>query len=205
MAGHFIVLEGPDGGGTTRQSAFLAENLRQRGEDVVLTAEPTDGKIGRDIRQILSTKPLPPADALQLLFCADRAEHVANVILPALEAGQTVISDRYALSTIVYGGALGVDTSWLEEINRHFPTPDLTLLTLPPFEICCERIAKRSAQDEFEATDFQRKVYDAYAAIDLPGVIHIDTTDAKHQVAARILQHVDRHFGEVSRSQIAGL
>ncbi len=93
----FIVLEGPDGGGTTTHSARLAQHLRAAGTDVLLTAEPSDGSIGTHISSILDEHRPMPADALQLLFCADRAQHLAQVIEPALREGKTVICDRYAL------------------------------------------------------------------------------------------------------------
>ncbi len=113
-----IILEGPDGSGTTTHSALLAETLRKEGRDVLLTCEPTDGPIGRFIRGELSKEKIDSPAALQLLFTADRAWHVDTVIRPALEAGKTVITDRFSLSTIVYGEALGIDKEWLESMNK---------------------------------------------------------------------------------------
>ena len=190
MTGAFIVLEGPDGSGTTLQSKLLAERLVSEDIDVLLTAEPTNGDVGKTVRSLLHGEHMPQADAIQLLFCADRAEHLANEILPALESGKTVISDRYSLSTIIYGGAQGVDTSWLEDINKHFRKPDITIITLPSFDVCQERIGRRDKRDHFEMVDFQRSVYDAYAAIGGENVFFVDTAGEKQESADKVWSYV---------------
>lgn len=186
MKGRFIVLEGPDGSGTTRHSQFLADRLRKSGIEVLLTAEPTDSPIGREIREILNSGSMPSADAIQLLFTADRANHVKNVIEPAMKNGMTVICDRYVLSTLIYGEALGVDRAWLEDINARFPQPDLTIITLPPFEVCMDRIDKRGVRDQFEKKTFQRLIYDAYQKIEDTKVVFVDTSGEKDIVADQV-------------------
>lgn len=181
-----LVLEGPDGAGTTKHSALLAERLRKQGRDVVLTAEPTDGPIGEQIRAMLKGNHLPDAKALQLLFCADRADHVARVIQPALDAGKTVITDRYSLSTIVYGAAQGLDTGWLQSVNAAFPKPDLMFLLLPPFAVCAERIGRRATKDQFEVDAFQKKVYAEYENAKSSEMIVVDTAGPVEDVAGKI-------------------
>jgi len=198
MASKFIVIEGPDGSGTTRQSALLTERLRKGGETVVLTAEPTESTIGQEIRDILHRDSMPSPDAIQLLFCADRANHVATIIEPALKRGHTVVCDRYALSTIVYGTTQGVDSEWLEEINDAFPKPDITFITLPPFEVCMERINRRRKTDQFEMENFQRRVYEQYKSIEDPSVFFVDTSGPKKEVADTIEQKVREYFSEIS-------
>lgn len=194
MTGKFIVIDGPDGSGTTRHSAMLAEKMRADGETVVTSAEPTDSSIGKNIRTILHQKDMPSPNAVQLLFCADRAHHVANVIQPALHEGHTIILDRYILSTIVYGSAQGVSESWLHDINAVFPQPDLTIITLPPFDVCMERIGRRSIQDQFEGESLQQKVYAKYASVDDPSVVFVDTSGPKHAVADTIYHQVTEYF-----------
>ena len=191
-----IVLEGPDGAGTTKHSKLLADRLTKEGHKVVLTAEPTDGPIGSFIRSILKSPsgdvealramPLPSPGALKLLFCADRADHVARVIAPALAAGKTVISDRYSLSTIVYGAAQGLDRDWLQSINNAFPKPDVIFLLLPPYEVCAERVGRRATKDQFEVDAFQRKVYAEYEKARSPEMIVIDTSGLAEEVAGTI-------------------
>ena len=195
MPGQFIVFEGPDGSGTTRHSGVLAERLREKGAIVVLTAEPTESKIGQEIRGLLKGSSLPSADSVQLLFCADRADHVANVIEPALKNGRTVLCDRYVLSTLVYGAAQGVDRTWLADINAKFPKPDLMFIMLPPFEVCMERIRRREQTDQFEMENLQRRVYENYKTVEDPSVIFIDTSGDKDEVAALVEREYEKRFG----------
>jgi len=180
MQGVFIVLEGPDGAGTTLHSKLLAEKLMAEGKEVVLTAEPTGGSIGTWIRQELDRGSLPPS-ALQLLFCADRAEHLSKLIEPALSEGKFVISDRYTLSTIAYGETFGVDREWLKSINEHFLKPDLTILAMPPISVCIERLNRREKRDMFEKEELQQKIHGAYKALvaEDPSIEVVDTSGEK--------------------------
>lgn len=190
MKGKLIVLEGPDGSGTTTHSTLLAEKLRSKGQDVLLTAEPTDSPIGLFIRDQLKKKDVDSASALQLLFCADRAWHIERVIRPALETGKIVISDRYVISTLVYGEALGLDPEWLLKINTPFIEPDVLLIALPPLRFCIRRIGLRRQLDVFENTRFQKKIYDLYEKItvDDPQAHAIDTSGPTDEVAAEVFK-----------------
>lgn len=192
MIGRFIVLEGPDGSGTTTHSRILAETLRKEGLDVVLTAEPTNSPIGKFIREQLKAKSIESPSALQLLFCADRAWHIEKVIKPALAAGKTVISDRYVISTLIYGEALGLDPDWLLSVNTPFVEPDIMMIALPPLHVCLERINKRAQLDVFENTRFQKKIYDLYekAGAEDPSAHVIDTSGTTDEAAAKILAAV---------------
>ncbi len=180
----FIVLEGPDGAGTTLHSKLLAEKLVSEGKEVVLTAEPTGGSIGTWIRSHLGAEsahsPLSP-QAIQLLFCADRAEHLQKVIEPALQEGKFVISDRYTLSTIAYGETFGVDRAWLKSVNEGFRKPDLTILALPPISVCIERLNRREKRDIFEKEELQQKIHAAYKtlATEDPSIQVVDTSGEK--------------------------
>ncbi len=190
--GTFIVVEGPDGAGTTLHSGLLADTLEREGREVVRTAEPTEGVIGSIVRLALkeSATPLSPA-ALQLLFCADRAQHLSDVILPALKAGKTVICDRYIPSTLLYGEASGVDRAWLEELNKNFIREDTLLLALPPVEVLHERIARRQAHDAFEKREFVEKIHGAYARYaEERGVTVIDTSGEKTDVARAMRERI---------------
>ena len=194
ISGKFIVFDGPDGSGTTRQSTLLAERLRDAGETVLLTAEPTESHIGQEVRSLLHQDTLPSPDAVQLLFCADRANHVNTVIEPALSKRHTIICDRYILSTIVYGTAQGIDGDWLQGINAPFPQPDITFITLPPFEVCMERIARRDKRDQFEIENFQRRVYQEYKSIEDPSVFFIDTSGSKDETADYVERRIHEYF-----------
>ena len=194
MKGKFIVLEGPDGSGTTTHAEILAEKFESLGLNVLLTAEPTDSAIGKFIREQLKLKTVPSASALQLLFCADRAAHIETVIRPALAAGKTVISDRYVISTLVYGEALGLDPDWLLQVNTPFLEPDIMMIALPAFPVCVERVMKRRQLDVFENTKFMRKIHDLYdrALHDDRSIVHIDTGKSVEEASEEIFAAASR-------------
>lgn len=134
MTGYFITFEGPEGGGKSTQARLLAERLRAAGYAVTLTREPGGTPAGEAIRAIwddLARSDLLPITDLFLL-CAGRAQHVGEVIRPALERGEIVISDRYADSTRAYQGyGSGLDFETLETLLRIATgglAPNLTLL-----------------------------------------------------------------------------
>jgi len=129
----FITFEGPDGSGKTTQIRLLARWLRARGREVALTREPGGTDIGDQIRDVLHNPLNADMIALTeiLLYSADRAQHVAQLIQPALAAGKIVISDRYADSTLAYQGyGRGLDLDALRAITTFATgglTPDLSL------------------------------------------------------------------------------
>ncbi|CDK38119.1 thymidylate kinase [Halorubrum sp. AJ67] len=107
MTGRFISIEGVDGAGTTTQAQAVADELVERHDgltedDTLVTAEPTDGEIGRLIRTGLAGDIELSQQALALLFAADRVNHIKTTIEPALNDGKTVITDRYYLSSYAY-------------------------------------------------------------------------------------------------------
>jgi dTMP kinase len=128
----FVTLEGLEGSGKSTLQRGLAEWLRESGRRVLETREPGAGELGRKIRELLLHGEAMPPESELFLFLADRAHHVATIVRPALERGETVLCDRFADSTVVYQGhARGLDLSMLRELNR-FATggvrPDVTLL-----------------------------------------------------------------------------
>lgn len=186
----FIVLEGPDGAGTTKHSVLLEEYFQGKGRQVLRTFEPTDGPIGRSIRQELrSGAALDPQD-IQRRFCLDRAWHLEHLIEPALRGGSLVISDRYAASTITYGAALGLDRSTLMQLNENFREPDVLLFLLPPFATLQERLARRETTDSFEREEFQRKVYAEYQRLAKEDrrIIVVDSSGELSKVAKKIAE-----------------
>lgn len=150
----FIAFEGIDGCGKSTHAGLLAEWLRQRGRDVVLTAEPTDGRIGQLIREILKGNVEVDPRTLALLFTADRVEHVKE-IRGALEAGKDVITDRYYYSTVAYQAAQGVDRKWLLDMNVFTLKPDLVIfLDVDP----ATGEGRARSGEVFEKRDFLEKV-----------------------------------------------
>jgi dTMP kinase len=159
--GRFITLEGPEGSGKSTAARHLAEWLRGRDVDVVLTAEPGGTPLGEEIRRIvlhargMSEDLDPRADAL--LFAAGRAQHVARVIRPALERDAWVVCARYVDSSLAYqGGGYGNDMDELRRLQA-FATgglrPDLTLLLDVPVEVGLARTRRRGQWNRFEDTE----------------------------------------------------
>ena len=163
MKGFFLTLEGLDGSGKTTQARLLARFLEEKGIRVRLTREPGGGL--KEVRDLLLEGEALSPEAEYLLFSADRAEHVRKVILPALEEGYWVISDRYLDSSLAYQGyGRGLPLPWLLEVARRATSdlkPRLTfLLDLPPEEA----LGRVATPDRLERTglEFFRRVREGY-------------------------------------------
>ncbi|MEM8549630.1 MAG: dTMP kinase [Verrucomicrobiota bacterium] len=160
MSGHFITFEGSEGCGKSTQLARLAAWLREQGHDVVETREPGGTELGKNIRELLMHRQGEErlcSESELLLFAADRAQHVRQLIRPALAAGKTLLSDRYLDSTTAYQGvARKLSAENVAMINR-FATvdclPDLTLVLDLPVETGLERARQATGQanDRMEA------------------------------------------------------
>ena len=194
MKNAYIVLEGPDGSGTTSHASRLVNSIQNLGFKSLLTAEPTGGPIGTFTRECFRTKVKIPASALQLLFCADRAMHHEVTVKPALERGEVIVSDRSFYSTLAYGEALGLDTSWLARVNDAFVKPDLVILALPSFEVCMERLHGRDNLDGLEEDSLQARVHKAYRGLAdaHPEWLVIDTSGSMDETAHAIQQTVNQ-------------
>lgn len=156
MNGLFITLEGPEGAGKTTNRAFLAERLRAAGREVLLTREPGGTPLAERIRELLLT-PSDEAmcsDTELLLMFAARAQHLDQVIRPALVAGKTVLCDRFTDATYAYqGGGRGLGEeriAVLENFVQGALRPDLTLVFDLPVEVGLARAAARGQLDRFE-------------------------------------------------------
>lgn len=154
--GLFITIEGGEGVGKSTNIAFIAEQLRSEGTSVVLTREPGGTPLAEDIRQLL----LVPRDEsvsenteLLLMFAA-RAQHINQVIEPALARGEWVVCDRFTDATFAYqGGGRGIARSKIEDLERWVQgslRPDFTILLDAPVEVGMARAEKRGEFDRFE-------------------------------------------------------
>jgi dTMP kinase len=189
----FIAFEGLDGSGSSTQSRMLSERLEKTGHPTLLTKEPTkDTPIGKMIREILQHKWEVAPETLQLLFSADRSEHLRTIIKPGIVNGQIVITDRYFFSTLAYG-AMDLSMSWLKSLNRYFPTPDIVFLfKLDPKE-CIKRIAGRGSDYElFEKTEKLEKIWKNYEKIaeDYENFHIIDATKTIEEISDEIWEIV---------------
>ena len=195
-AGRFIVLEGIDGSGTTTQAARLAASLRELGHAVVSTREPSDGPIGVLVRQALTRRLVGLSDrALALLFAADRLDHLASVVEPALAAGKVVVSDRYVLSSLAYQG-MRLPLAWVEALNAAARPADLTLfLEVDPRTAARRRHGRGGSEELFDADEVQRAVARAYGRVArkharAQRVVRVNGRGAADEVAGEILRRV---------------
>ena len=182
MRGWFITLEGVEGAGKSTQVERLARALAERGYQVLATREPGGTALGAGIRQLVlgnGQRPVPMAELFLML--ADRAQHVAEVIRPALGEGRVVIGDRYADATRAYqGGGRGLDLELIEQANAAATgrlEPDLTLFLDLPAEAGRVRQRARGTADRMEAEEpeFHARVRESYRrqAAATPGRIRI--------------------------------
>ena len=206
----FITFEGMDGSGKTTQVERLAATLRGRGHNVLLTREPGGTQIGEQVRGLLMDKANTALNARAelLLFCASRAQLVADILRPHLEAGGVVICDRYIDSSLAYQGygqGLGAENLW-PVLN--FATggllPDLTLyLDVAPDEGLRRRANASLFGEEFTRIDamasaFHHRVYAGYAAIgEWAGArwVTVDAARTPDQVQGDILTTLDAKLG----------
>jgi dTMP kinase len=169
MKGQLIVLEGLDGAGTTTQAKRLVEHLNAHGTPAHLTREPSDGPIGVLIRQMLTGGHAIPGAAISqstfgLLFAADRLDHLQREVEPQLDAGVTVISDRWYHSSLAYQGT-GADRDWIATLNGRARRPDVTIfLAVRPEVAAARRVAAGRVQELFEDLRMQEDVAAGYDA-----------------------------------------
>jgi dTMP kinase len=196
----FIVLEGIDGSGTTTQLGLLERHLAGRGRRVHPTREPSQGPVGRLLREILlgghRHADGAPVDglAMALLFAADRRDHLCREIEPALAAGADVISDRYLLSSLAYQ-AQEAERDWVAGLARDLREPDLTLLLDVPVATAAERRrAAGRALERYDADDVQARVaarYRELVAADARAAV-LDARGSIEEVARAVAATVDR-------------
>jgi len=187
--GVFICVEGLDGCGKTTQAKMLVKRLK-RDHDAVYTAEPSKGRIGRFIKRYCLHGDKRVSSVVEaLLFAADRFEHVENEVLPALDKGKIVVSDRYVYSSLAYQGAAGLDLDWIEKINKHAVRPDLAIFVDVKPETVVQRLKpKRSVMENLET---QRKVREVYVRFAEKGeLVSIVGNRSKMEVAESIMSVV---------------
>lgn len=205
--GRFIVLEGLDGAGTTTQVDRIAAALRAQGYDVVCTRQPSDGPIGNQLRMALSGRlglphgrgPLTE-DTLALLFAADRLDHLASVVEPALQKGQIVLCDRYVLSSLAYQGS-ALPMAWVDAINGRAMKPDLTLFLEVDVGVAARRRSARGGDAElFEKDERQVKIARQYREairrrIPRERIARLDGSASVEEVTARCLEAIAETTG----------
>ena len=171
MRGSFITLEGIEGSGKSTSLETITKTLSDHNINFILTKEPGGGPLGQDLRTLLLDKSsrISP-DTELLLMMADRKDHIDNYVMPNLEKGIWIISDRYLDSTYAYqGGGRQIETSKIDKLVSllELPIPDLTILFDLAPSIALQRAKKRSALDRFESEpiDFHERIRSTYLSL----------------------------------------
>ncbi len=208
----FITFEGIEGSGKSTQAGLLYKVLKRNDIPSILTREPGGTRIGQQIRQILmatGNSELCGASEL-LLIQADRAQHVAEVLKPALKKGTLIICDRFTDATVAYQGhGRGLDLALIGRLNEYSSQglrPDCTFLLDCPVEVGLRRAlnrdkeAKRQTEGRFEQekSEFHQRVRDGYlrlAAAESTRFVVLDGTKGKDELAQEILAFTEKLLG----------
>ena len=192
--GRLIAFEGGEGSGKSTQARLLADRL-----GAVLTHEPGGTEVGRRIRELVLDPAAGDVDprAEALLMVADRAQHVAQVIRPALAEGRDVVTDRFSGSTLAYQGyGRGLDVDELAQLSRWAAgglEPDLVVLLEVPAQVAAARPAGAPDRMEGQEREFHARVaagYRALAAADPGRWVVVDGTGSVDEVAARVAERL---------------
>ena len=217
--GLFMTFEGMEGCGKTTQVKRLARRLRGLGVPVIVTLEPGGTRIGKNLRRVLldsRNRALTPLAEL-MLYAADRAQHVEEIIKPALRTGKWVICDRFSDATVVYQGmARGQDMQLIRRLNEAVAQkirPQITFLLDCPVDIGLERALRRNlrgsdrGQDRFEKEKigFHRKVRNAYLKLarkERKRFVVIDARSPRDEVEREIFKKIQPFLGHVDRERL---
>lgn len=201
MTGRFIVFDGLDGAGKSTAMQVIASELRARGQTVTTTREPGGTPLAESIRRCMLddwAEAMPAATEVLLAYAA-RAAHLTNLIIPALNRGDTVLCDRFADSSHVYQGTLGgISDDWLTSLDAQvvIRPPDLVFLFDLPVDVAARRISQRGRANRFDAASRERltRVREAFrqrAHSNVNRYCVIDAEQAEDQVRAQILQRLE--------------
>lgn len=202
MRGVFITFEGPDGSGKTTQIKLLEKYFKEKGYDILITREPGGTNISEQIRNVILDKNNIEMDRITeaLLYAASRAQHVAQIIKPALLEGKAIICDRFVDSSIVYQGIgrnLGID--FIKKINDMATAgtePDITFLMKLSPEL---GLSRKFSSDEcnrldMEKLEFHNKVYEGYLKLESlypERIIGVDASKAIEELQKDIVKIVE--------------
>ena len=195
--GLLIVFEGIDGSGKSTQCRMLADLLNKKGIANISLAEPTRGKWGMKIRQLLAKgrNGISSNEELEW-FMNDRREDVKQNIEPALKAGKVVLMDRYYFSTAAYQGALGFDPEKIRVDNERFaPIPDRVLIFHNSPEKSLERIeSSREEKSAFEKRDYLIEVQTIFKSFTGPNIRYVSSDSSLEKVYEQVLYEVQDLF-----------
>ena len=205
MKGKFITLEGIEGSGKSTSLEDIANTLDKKSIDYILTKEPGSGSLGNELRSLLLSSDNKISGEVELLLMmADRKNHLDSLVIPNLNNGIWVISDRYLDSTYAYqGGGRKMDFALIDELSSslNLLAPDLTILFDLPVEIALERAKKRANLDRFEKEpiDFHnriRNIYKSRAEEDSNRIKIVDSSVSFKEVKAQVVDIISQFLDE---------
>ena len=205
MKAKFITLEGIEGSGKTSSLKSITDLLDKKNISYIVTREPGGSSIGKELRAILldpDTKISPEVELMLML--SDRKDHVEKIILPNLEKGNWVVSDRFMDSSIAYqGGGRQLDKNLIISLTGYLnlPQPDLTLLFDLPVEISLSRVKARGELDRFEKEklEFHKRIRNAYLDLAKKNSNRIKIIDSSEKIESmlnNVKQAIEKLFNE---------
>lgn len=196
--GILIAIEGIDGSGKSTLAKSLSSSLQQQGFNTILTKEPGDSQLGKEIRELVCTQNVAICPKTQyLLFAADRAQHFDELIIPGLKENKLIISDRLSDSSLAYQCyGNGLDLKNVENINAWSMQniiPDLTIFVRISVDIALERCGNRGALSAYEKKEFLHRVADGFEEIykNRNNVIVVDGTESQDILSKKVCKAIE--------------
>jgi dTMP kinase len=212
--GILIAVEGIDGSGKSTLAQNLHTFFKKNAFETILTREPGASTLGKDIRKLICESTFPiAAKAQYLLFAADRAQHFADIVIPALRNNNLIISDRMADSSIAYQGyGNKLDLATIHSINQWSMdniTPDLTIFVRVPVPVGLARAKKRGTLSLFEQEEFLHRVSEGFETLykNRTDVIIIDGTQSQEIITMQAYNAIEQwiHTHNICRQHNSGL
>ena len=205
MKAKFITLEGIEGSGKTSSLKSITDLLDKKNISYIVTREPGGSSIGKELRAILLDPDTEISPEVELmLMLSDRKDHVEKIILPNLEKGNWVVSDRFMDSSIAYqGGGRQLDKKLIVSLTEHLnlPQPDLTLLFDLPVEVSLSRVKARGELDRFEKEEleFHKRIRNTYLELAKNNSNRIKIIDSSKKIESmlnNVKQAIEKLFSE---------
>ena len=199
--GYFITFEGADGCGNTTQLELLAQYLKEKNKEVIITREPGAKGLGEKIREILLNYEGEVSDRCEsFLFLADRAQHIDMIVNPAVKAGKIVLCDRHIDSSVAYQGyGRGLDVEQIDRLNMlatNGKRPDLTLVFDIDVETSMKRVGKEKDRMESAGVEFFNRVREGYLELakqEPERICVLDATKSIDEIHKEVVKIVEEH------------